>query len=118
MATEAIGPAGAAGPSQRLDRFLWFVRLVKTRSLAQAIAEEGRLRIDGRIVDRAHAPVRPGNVLTFALNGRVRVIRVEALPERRGPAPEAGKCYADLSPPVLRTTCSNGEDVDARGHEP
>ncbi|MGF7149573.1 ribosome-associated heat shock protein Hsp15 [Sphingomonas zeicaulis] len=118
MATDPAGPSGTAGPSQRLDRFLWFVRLVKTRSLAQAIAQEGRLRIDGRVVDRAHAPVRLGNVLTFALNGRVRVIRVEALPTRRGPAPEAGKCYADLSPPVLRTTCSKGEDVDAPGREP
>ncbi|AHE55764.1 RNA-binding S4 domain-containing protein [Sphingomonas sanxanigenens] len=118
MATEAGGPAGGAGPSQRLDRFLWFVRLVKTRSLAQTIAEAGRLRIDGRVVDRAHAPVRPGNVLTFALDGRVRVIRVEALPARRGPALEARKCYADLSPPPLKTTCSNGEDVDAPGREP
>lgn len=110
--------AEPTGPSLRLDRFLWFVRLVKTRSLAQAIAEEGRVRIDGRIVDRAHAPVRPGNVLSFALNGRVRVIRVEGLPARRGPASEASKCYADLSPPPLRTTCSNGEDVDAQGREP
>jgi ribosome-associated heat shock protein Hsp15 len=81
----------------RLDRFLWWARLAKTRSAAQAIAADGRLRIDGRPVDRAHAAVRVGNVLTYAAHGRVRVVRVEGLPVRRGPAPEAQACYADLA---------------------
>ncbi|MFZ5705546.1 MAG: RNA-binding S4 domain-containing protein [Pseudomonadota bacterium] len=85
----------------RLDKFLWFVRLTKTRALAQDLAEQGRMRIDGRVVDRAHAAIRVGNVLTFALHGRVRVVRVEALPARRGPAPEAAACYTDLSPPPV-----------------
>lgn len=82
----------------RLDRFLWWARLAKTRSAAQAIAADGRLRIDGRLVDRAHAAVRVGDVLTYAAHGRVRVVRVAALPVRRGPAPEAQGCYADLAP--------------------
>jgi len=82
----------------RLDKFLWFVRLAKTRSLAQQVASSGHLRIDGRAVDRAHAIVRVGNVLSFPLHGRVRLIRIEALPARRGPAPEAQACYTDLSP--------------------
>ena len=82
----------------RLDRFLWFVRLAKTRSFAQEVAEARHLRIDGRVIDRAHAPVRVGNVLTFPLHGRIRVIRIEALPGRRGPAPEARACYCDLVP--------------------
>ena len=82
----------------RLDRFLWWARLARTRSAAQAIAADGRLRIDGRAVDRAHAAVRVGNVLTYAAHGRVRVVRVEVLPIRRGPAPEAQACYIDLSP--------------------
>ena len=81
----------------RLDRFLWFTRLAKTRTLAQDLAEEGRLRIDGRPVARAAACVRIGNVLTFAQGPRVRVLRVEALPSRRGPAPEAQGCYTDLA---------------------
>jgi len=103
--------------TQRLDLFLWFARLTKTRDAAKAIAAEGQLRIDGRRIERAHAPVRPGNVLSFALHGRVRVIRVRSLPARRGPAAEAQACYADLSPPVMRTTCSNSENVDAAGRE-
>lgn len=82
----------------RLDLFLWFARLAKTRGLAQAIAEAGHMRIDGRVVDRAHAVVRVGNVLSFPLHGRVRIIRVTALPARRGAAGEALLCYEDLSP--------------------
>lgn len=86
--------------SLRLDKFLWFARLAKTRTFAQEVAEAGHMRISGRVVDRAHAPVRVGDVLSFPLHGRVRVIRVEALPARRGPAAEARLCYEDLSPPV------------------
>ena len=84
----------------RLDKFLWFVRLVKTRALAQRLATGGHIRIDGRAVDRAHAEVRAGQVLSFPLEGAVRVLRIEALPARRGPAPEARACYSDLSPPA------------------
>ncbi len=84
------------GAAMRLDRFLWFARLAKSRSAAQAIAASSRLRIDGRPIDRAHVPVRIGNVLTFLGHGGVRVIRVEALPPRRGPAPEARACYTEL----------------------
>ncbi|MFW2828826.1 RNA-binding S4 domain-containing protein [Sphingomonas sp. ID0503] len=82
--------------AMRIDKFLWFARLTKTRSLAQLVAEGGHLRIDGRPVASAHAAVRPGNVLSFALHDRVRVIRVEALPARRGPAPEARECYSEV----------------------
>jgi ribosome-associated heat shock protein Hsp15 len=85
----------------RLDKFLWFVRLTRTRNLAQSVAEHGHLRIDGRPVGRAHATVRIGNVLTFPLHDRIRVIRVEALPVRRGPAAEARACYTDLSPATV-----------------
>ena len=80
----------------RLDRFLWFVRIARTRQRAQEIACDGRMRIDGRRVERSAAPVRTGNILTFALGDRVRVLRVEALPTRRGPAPEAQACYQEL----------------------
>ena len=82
----------------RLDKLLWFLRLVKTRTLAQQLATEGRVRIDGRPVTSAHAEVRAGQVLCFAHHDRVRVLRVEALPARRGPAPEAQACYTDLAP--------------------
>lgn len=82
----------------RLDRFLWYARLAKTRSMAQAIAEAGMLRLDGRRIDRAHCPVRVGMVVAFPLGGRVRVLRIDALPARRGPPAEARALYTSLEP--------------------
>ena len=84
----------------RLDKFLWFARIVKTRALAQTLAEAGRIRIAGRVADRAHAPVRVGDVLSFAQRGKVRVLKVEALPARRGPPAEARALYTELSEPT------------------
>lgn len=84
----------------RLDKFLCFARFVKTRSQALALASEGHVRIDGRPVDRGHAAVAVGQVLSFALHGQVRAIRVLALPDRRGPPAEARACYEDLLAPA------------------
>ena len=86
-----------APASLRLDRFLWFARIVKTRALAQQMAAQGRLRLNGRVVDKAHAMIRPGDVLSFASRGEVRVLKIEALPLRRGPAPEARTLYSELT---------------------
>lgn len=80
----------------RLDRFLWYARLAKTRSAAQAIAEKGTLRLDGRRIERAAAPVRVGAILAFPLRGRVIALRVEVLPKRRGPPAEAATLYTSL----------------------
>lgn len=83
--------------TMRLDRFLWFARLVKTRAAAQDLATSGRLRLDGRVVERAAVPVRVGTVVAFATpGGRVRAVRVAALPPRRGPPAEGRACYVDL----------------------
>jgi ribosome-associated heat shock protein Hsp15 len=83
--------------SLRLDKFLWFARIVKTRASAQAMAEKGRVRLNGRLIDRAHASVRPGDVLSFAQRGAVRVLAVNALPARRGPPAEARALYSELT---------------------
>lgn len=90
-------PLSGHGPGIRIDKFLWFVRLAKSRSTAQAMAERGIMRLNGRRVDRAHSPVRVGDLITLAQGERVRVVRVLALPHRRGPAPEAKDCYEDLT---------------------
>lgn len=86
--------------SQRLDRFLWFARITKTRAEAQELAERGRIRLSGRVVDRAHASVRVGDVLSFVRRGRVRILKVEALPARRGPPTEARTLYSELTEPA------------------
>lgn len=80
----------------RLDKFLWFARIVKTRAGAQALAEEGRLRVNGRVTDKAHCPVKVGDVLSFPIHGQVRVLRVEALPARRCSPPEARALYEEI----------------------
>ncbi len=83
----------------RLDRFLWWSRISASRNFARALAESGHFRIDGRRVERAHLPVRPGNVLAFVTHGgKVRVVRIETLPHRRGPPAEARDCYTELTP--------------------
>ena len=93
----------AMADAMRLDRFLWWSRISASRNFAQALAEGGHLRIDGRPVDRAHVAVRPGNILAFLTHGgQVRVIRIEALPHRRGPPPEARLCYVELTPGVVQ----------------
>ena len=94
----------------RLDLFLWHARLAKTRSVAQEIAATGRLRLDGRLIDKPAAAVRIGTVLSFTHPpGQVRVIRVETLPERRGPATAARACYTDL---LAGDNCSQEEPSD------
>jgi ribosome-associated heat shock protein Hsp15 len=82
--------------SLRLDKFLWFARIVKTRALAQQLAEGGRIRLSGRLIDRSHAAVKIGDVLSFAVHGKVRVIRIDAIPDRRGPPAEARALYTEL----------------------
>ena len=88
--------AMAEAETLRIDKFLWFARIAKTRSQAQELAEGGRIRLDGRVIDRAHALVRVGDVLSFAQRGVVRVLRVDALPVRRGPPAEARALYSEL----------------------
>ena len=98
----------------RLDKFLWFVRLAKTRSAAQALVSAGHLRLDGRRVERAHVAVRIGSVLSLPTHAGARVLRVEALPVRRGPAPEARACYTPLGEAGVGEAGSGEEALTSR----
>ena len=80
----------------RLDRFMYFIRLSKSRTLAQGLIEAGNIRLDGKRVAKAAEEVKVGSVIAFPLRGQVRVLRVVALPSRRGPASEAQSCYEEL----------------------
>ena len=80
----------------RLDRYLFFIRLVKSRTLAQALIEEGHVRIDGRRVAKAAEDVRVGSVIALPLHGQVRILRVTSVPARRGPAAEARGNYEEI----------------------
>jgi ribosome-associated heat shock protein Hsp15 len=80
----------------RIDRFLFFIRLLKSRTLAQDLVETGHIRIDGKRVEKSSEEVRVGSVVALPLHDKVRVLRVLALPSRRGPASEARACYEEL----------------------
>jgi ribosome-associated heat shock protein Hsp15 len=84
--------------TQRLDKWLWHARLVKTRSLASQLVGKGKFRVNrDKIVKPAH-PVKCGDVITTAVFGHLRVLRIAGLSERRGPAAEARALYLDLTP--------------------
>jgi ribosome-associated heat shock protein Hsp15 len=81
---------------QRLDKWLWCARFMRARSDCARLVQEGGIRINRQPTDKAHARLRPGDVLTLPLRGQVRVIEVLALAARRGPAPEAQALYREL----------------------
>jgi len=80
----------------RIDRFLHCIRLAKSRTLAQSIIAAGHVRIDGKRVVKANDEVRLGSIVALPLHGQVRVLRVLALPNRRGPASEARAAYEEV----------------------
>jgi ribosome-associated heat shock protein Hsp15 len=80
----------------RIDRFLFFIRLVKSRTLAQGVIDSGHVRLDGKRVEKSSEEVRIGSTIALPLHDRVRVLRVLSLPARRGPAPEARACYEEV----------------------
>ncbi len=90
-----MGGQGTAS-SLRIDKLLWFLRFTKTRGLAQQWVGEGHIRLNGRRVEKANQQVFTGDVLVIPMGPAVKVIELLALPNRRGPAPEAQGCYRVL----------------------
>jgi ribosome-associated heat shock protein Hsp15 len=82
----------------RLDLYLHRIRLVKSRTLAQGLIETGYVRVDGKRIEKTSEQVQVGSTVALPLQGQIRVLRVLALPSRRGPAPEARRCYEELGP--------------------
>ncbi|MBH0237290.1 RNA-binding S4 domain-containing protein [Methylobrevis albus] len=109
---------------QRIDKWLWFARVAKTRTLAAKLVAGGGVRVNKVRTDAPATAVRVGDVLTIAVARSVRVLKVAGLGERRGPAPEAALLYEDLSEPVVRvavdpvaaaTTAAPGEREPGSG---
>ncbi|UXN05945.1 RNA-binding S4 domain-containing protein [Bartonella sp. HY761] len=82
----------------RIDKWLFFSRLLKSRSLAAELANSGKIRVNKQKIDKASYLVKADDVLTISYNQRIRTIKIVALGERRGPAVEAQKLYQDLTP--------------------
>ena len=86
---------------QRLDKWLFFSRAVKSRTLAQKLIEAGAIRVNSERTERTDHKVGPGDVLTMNVHERLLVWRILDAGERRGPATEAAGLYEDLSPPPI-----------------
>lgn len=84
---------------QRIDKWLFFARVVKSRSLAAKLVQAGKVRLNREKIDQAAQGVKPGDVLTVTLDRRILVLKVLDPGRRRGPAEEARTLYEDLSPP-------------------
>lgn len=92
--------AEAPAATLRVDKWLFHARFCKSRSLAAHLVGGSKLRVNGTLTTKAHYAVKAGDVLTFALGPRIRVVKILDLGTRRGPAPEAQALYEDMSPPT------------------
>jgi ribosome-associated heat shock protein Hsp15 len=117
--TSGDGPDGPGG--QRLDQWLCYARITKSRTLAQALIERGKVRINTSRVDKASHRLKPGDAITIALGPRVRILKVLGMGGRRGPASEAAGLYEELTPRADGTTCSTvagGPIAPSAAHAP
>lgn len=110
-------PRGVAAPereaSQRLDKWLWYARVAKSRTLAAAVVAEGRIKVNRVKAAKASQQIKVGDVITSRLPSGIRILKVMGLGARRGPADEARGLYEDLTPPIPRNEA--GQDALAWG---
>jgi ribosome-associated heat shock protein Hsp15 len=92
-----LSTASKESERQRIDKWLWHARMVRTRTAAAALTAAGYVRLNGKRTTAASHPVRIGDVVTLALDRTVRVVRVEGFCERRGGPPAARALYRDLT---------------------
>ena len=100
-------PSPDSPDKQRIDKWLFFTRVVKTRSLAARLANAGHVRINGEKADSASKTIRADDVITVTLDRRIIVYKVLDCGQRRGPAKEAQLLYEDLSPPAPKRSTNS-----------
>jgi ribosome-associated heat shock protein Hsp15 len=93
--------------TQRLDKWLWFARVCKSRTSAAELVQHGKVRVNRSRATKPSHTLRPGDVLTVAVRGHVQVLKVVAPGVRRGPPPEARQLYELLSPAATRAPTQN-----------
>jgi ribosome-associated heat shock protein Hsp15 len=103
---------------QRIDKWLWHARVVRTRSAAAALSDAGLVRINGARIDTSSRLVRPGDVVTIALDRNVRVLKVIGYAERRGSAATVRALYEDLTPPPAPPTEPTGGEREEGSGRP
>ena len=118
MTARPEDPAAETAATQRLDRWLWFARFVKSRTLAAKLVASGKIRVNRERAQKASRLVRAGDVLTFPLGSHIRVIKILAPGTRRGPASEAQRLYEDLSPPPQPRSRKRAKETKAPAGPP
>jgi ribosome-associated heat shock protein Hsp15 len=93
----AADEAPAAPGTQRLDKWLWFARFIKTRTLAAELVSAGKVRVNKVRAEKPAQIVRSGDVLTLMINRRVQLVRVLGIAGRRGPSAAARSLYEELT---------------------
>lgn len=101
-------------PTLRIDKWLWYTRFFKSRTLASKICDSGKVRVNGTLISKSHYKLVVGDVLTFPKGNDVRVVKVVELGTRRGPATEAQTLYDDLQPPEPASAKAEKARGDAR----
>lgn len=103
----------APSGTQRLDKWLWFARVTKSRTLASALVAEGKVRVNRARTDKPSHALKVADVVTVSVHHNVRVLEVVTLGARRGPAAEAALLYRDLTVPAVGPTSSVAASGDA-----
>ncbi len=106
--------AGREAP-QRIDQWLWFARIAKSRTLAQVLIGRGKVRVNRLKIDKTSMTVKPGDVLTLSLGPRVISIEILKIGARRGPAAEAQTLYRDLTPRQPPAISASAEETEQAG---
>jgi len=98
---------------QRIDKWLWHARVARTRTAAAALAASGYVRVNGTRIDAASRAVKIGDVVTVALDSRVRVLKVLGFAERRGAAEVAAKLFEEqpVEPPALHQPAASSPAI-------
>ncbi len=109
-----MGPAGVSS-SQRVDQWLWFARITKSRTLAQDLISRGKVRLNREKIDKPSTLVKPGDVLTLVVGPAVRSLEIVGIGHRRGPATEAQSLFLDHTPPKVRPEAA---DLVAQPEQP
>lgn len=101
-------PSAGASPGQRLDKWLWYARVTKSRTIATHLIEAGKVRVNRARTDKPSHQVRAGDVITATVHRNVRVLKVLAPGTRRGPATEARSLYEELTPQTTVPAAQGG----------
>ena len=101
-------------PVLRLDKWLWFARFFKSRTLAAKLCQSRRIRINRTVIGKSKTLISEGDIVTFPKGSYVRIIKILKLGKRRGPALEAKTLYEDLEPPLARKEIEDIEKKDIR----